>query len=284
MAETNGKPAVNTNLPVRAAGGVRTLAHVLASRHKYLSDIAPSNLRPERVMKIVISAVSRTPKLMDCSIDSIFLATLQAVELGLEPGSAIGEAYLIPFKGLCQMLPGYRGLATLAYRSGFVSSLDAHEVYEGDAFRYSYGLEAELHHIPGDVCDPAKITHAYAVVRLKDGAVLFDVMNRAQIEAVRRRSRAANDGPWVTDYGEMAKKTVLKRVLKRCPASVELAKAIAADVVAEMGDRTALGEFDFAIDGEFVPMPEEEPRKTGVEAVKRMAGAEPTEQPELGGE
>ena len=278
MAETtvgkpNGAPKINTALSVRQAGGISTLGQLFAQRKASIADIAPSGLRPERVMKIVVSSVARTPKLMECTLQSIFLATLRAVELGLEPGSAMGEAYLVPFKGECQMIAGYQGLCTLAFNSGYVSSIMSREVYEGDLFEFEFGLDAKLRHIPAaDVAhDPTKITHAYAVIRLKNKAVQYDVMTKAEIDRIRARSRAGGDGPWVTDYAEMAKKTVLRRALKLIPKSVELSKALAADTAADTGDMELLSEFDgTVIDGETgeIVEPPAEQRKTGTEAVK----------------
>jgi recombination protein RecT len=265
--------AVNGSLAVRNAG-LATFGDFLKKRTMSIGQVAPSFIRPERMMKIVLSSVSRTPALMDCSMQSIFIAMLQAAELGLEPGSATGEAYLVPFKGTCQMIPGYQGLTTLAFRSGFVSSVMAREVYEGDVFDFEYGLEAKLRHVPGDgEHDPTRITHAYAVIKLKDGGILYDVMTRQEIDRIRGRSRAGSSGPWVTDYAEMAKKTVLRRALKLCPKSVELSKALAADTAADTGDSSILeydGEIIDGVTGEII-----EQRKTGTEAVKSALSDEP---------
>src|SRR5690606_17352050 len=106
-------------------------------------------------------------------------------------------------------------------------------------------------HVPGGEDSPEKITHAYCVIRLADGGRVVKVMTRAKIERIRSRSRAGNNGPWKTDYEEMARKTVLRNALKYAPMSIEMAKAEAVDAVADTGDSAGYGEFDW-VDAEAV--------------------------------
>jgi len=233
-----------------------TLAKLIGDNKNQLAQIAAKSLDIKRLARIAIMCVNKTPALHKCSPESVLRSVMQAAELGLEPGSALGEAYLVPYGSECTLIPGYRGLITLARRSGEVQSVTAHCVYEGDEFHFKFGLEAQIDHVPADTDrSAAKMTHAYCVIKLKDGGLIYDVMTKKEIDAIRARSKAGNSGPWVTDYSEMARKTVVKRTLKYAPMSVEMSRAIALDTASETGDRSVLAEFsDLAIsDEELMP-------------------------------
>jgi recombination protein RecT len=170
--------------------------------------------------------------------------------LGLEPDQFLGQAYLVPFwneKKKCneaQLIPGYRGYIALARRTGEVQSVSAQVVFQNDHFILKYGLEEILDHSPAEG-DRGEVKGAYVIFRYKDGAYSFDYMPKADIDAIRKRSKSAAVGPWVTDYGEMAKKTVIKRHAKLAPLSVEFQQAVALE------DRANLGEtqIDLMSDG-----------------------------------
>lgn len=199
-----------------------------------IAAVLPKHLTPERIVKVAIGATMRTPLLLKCTPQSFIMAVMQAAELGLEPGSALGHAYLVPFfngqTGVyeCQMIPGYRGLIALARRSGEIVSIEAHVVRTKDQFRVGYGLNPTLEHAPTLDGDAGELRFVYAVAKLKDGGVQFEVMSKAQVEAIRMRSQTGrkNKGPWNTDYEEMARKTVVRRLFKYLPVSIELASAL----------------------------------------------------------
>lgn len=189
----------------------------------------PSVITPERFTRIVLTALSSNPKLQACTPMSVMGAMMQAAQLGVEPNTPLGQAYLIPYGGLCQFQLGYKGLIDLAYRSGEVSSIQAHEVHENDVFEYEYGLEPKLRHVPAQT-DRGPVTFYYAVLKLKNGGVGFEVMSREDVEKfAMKKSKAYRNGPWQTDFDEMAKKTVLKKVLKYAPLKTEFARAVASD-------------------------------------------------------
>lgn len=189
----------------------------------------PSVITPERFTRIVLTALSSNPKLQACTPMSFMGAMMQAAQLGVEPNTPLGQAYLIPYGGVCQFQLGYKGLIDLAYRSGEVSSIQAHEVHENDTFEYEYGLEPKLRHVSAQT-DRGPVTFYYAVLKLKNGGVGFEVMSRDDVETfARKKSKAYNNGPWKTDFDEMAKKTVLKKVLKYAPLKTEFARAVASD-------------------------------------------------------
>jgi len=230
-------------------------------------------------MRIVYNAVARTPKLAQCTMSSIVRAVLLAAELGLEAGSGTGHAYLVPFGNEAQLIVGYRGLLDLVRRTGDVSSVTTNAVYEGDEFEIEFGLQDKLRHVPKADPDPAKLVAVYAVVRFRDGSHQMGYMTRKQVDTIRARSRAGNAGPWVTDYAEMARKTVLRNVLKYCPMSLEAAKAVSADVYADTGDASALAAFSTEIEAE--PEPEPQPRgKALAQRIKAREAAETRPEPD----
>lgn len=241
-----------------------------------IKSVAARHLTPERLVKVVLGAASRQPLILDCTPVSVVKSVLQAAELGLEPGSSLGEFYLVPFRNSktgqreAQGIPGYRGLIALARRTGEISNLYAEAVYKGDEFECELGLEPKLVHKPDydneNREDPKNLTFVYAVARFKDGSYQFVVMSRKQVEAIRRRSKAGSDGPWVTDFEEMAKKTVIRRLAKYLPMSVEMAKALQLQAAAEDGDFT-----EVVLDGELVdPEPAAE-TQTGASRARALA-------------
>jgi len=130
------------------------------------------------------------------------------------------------------------------YRSGLVAFVTSEVVYQGDEFEYELGLDPKLRHVPTDeTIDPTLITHAYMVVGLKDGSRVFRVMTRKGIDRIRAKSKSPNKGPWVSDYAEMARKTVIKNGSKYVPKSIEVARAIALDTAQETGDWSGI-DFD----------------------------------------
>jgi recombination protein RecT len=195
-----------------------------------LPAILPNGMSPERFEAVTIQAIAKNPDLMDCTPQSIIMAVLEAAQLGLEPTGSLSRAWLIPFKGEATLMIGYQGYVDLARRSGEVSKVWSRVVYEGDDFSVEYGTHEGIHHIPLlETTDPTKITHVYAIALLKDGATVFDVMTKAQVDGIRARSRSANKGPWVSDYAEMGRKTITRRLIKSLPLTAEVIEAIQRD-------------------------------------------------------
>ena len=205
----------------------------------------PKHITADRLARVALTEVRKNPTLAKCDQHSFLGAVMQCAQLGLEPGGVMGQAYLIPFENRkagrteVQFIVGYRGMIDLARRSGQIVSIEARPVYEGDQFHVQLGLDSQLTHIPDfdnpNRVDPNKLRFVYAVAKLKDGGVQFDVMSRREVEAVRAQSRAANSGPWVSHFEAMALKTVTRRLFKWLPISVELASAIEQDERADIG-------------------------------------------------
>ena len=200
----------------------------------------PKHMTPERMARIAFSAMQRQPLLLECTPQSLALCVITASELGLEP-NMIGHAYLVPYRNNktgktdAQLILGYKGLIDLARRSGALSTISVACVHERDKFEYELGLEPRLKHRPYMDGERGNVTLVYAVARLKDGGYQFEVMSRAEIEQVRKKSKAGSSGPWVEHWDEMAKKTVLRRLCKLLPSSIELARAVAMDEATDAG-------------------------------------------------
>lgn len=239
------------------------LAAFLASpgMKSQLAAALPRHMTPERMARIVTTEVRKTPQLLKCERNSFLGAVIQCAQLGLEPGNSLGHAYILPFEKRekrngqwvtvrtdAQLIIGYRGMIDMARRSGQIISISARAVRLGDEFNYRFGLEEDVTHVPSDEAGDAAITHVYAVARLRDGGVQFEVMSRQQIEAVQAQSKSKDSGPWKTHWEEMAKKTVIRRLFKYLPVSVEIQRAVTLDESAEAG--VSQGN-EYVLDGDF---------------------------------
>jgi len=205
----------------------------LRKHSKELQQALPKHMDSERLARVALTTMRQNPKLLQCSLPSLVGAILQAAQLGLEP-NVLGHAYFIPYYSSktksyeVQFQIGYKGLLELVRRSGEIETIDAHEVYENDEFEYEYGLDPKLRHKPA-LKNRGEVYAYYAVAKFKDGGYSFLVMGKEDIEKIRKRSKSPNNGPWVTDYDAMAKKTVIKQLCKYLPLSIEVQKAVTAD-------------------------------------------------------
>ena len=195
----------------------------------------PSVITPERFTRIALSALNNTPALRQCSPISFMAALMNAAQLGLEPNTPLGQAYLIPYKNKGQLevqfQVGYKGLIDLAYRNGQMQTIQAQAVYENDVFEYEYGLEPKLIHRPA-YTDRGEVTYFYGIFRTVNGGFGFSVMSKADMDQYARTySKAFESGysPWKTSYEEMAKKTVIKQALKYAPIRTDFQRALSMD-------------------------------------------------------
>ena len=221
---------------VPASQRMGSIRGMFEKHQKQIAMALPRHMSAERMLRIACTSIAKTPDLLSCDPVSLLGAVIQSAQLGLEPDGVLGHAYLVPFGGKAQLIPGYRGLVDLARRSGQLASIQAHAVHQSDVFEFEYGLVQKLRHVPSRDEDPGPMIGVYAVAHLKDGGVQVEVMWKRQVDAIRGRSRAGRSGPWVTDYEEMAKKTVLRRLCKLLPASPELARAVQLDEQHERGE------------------------------------------------
>jgi recombination protein RecT len=184
------------------------------------------------MIRIALTELRKTPRLQQCDPMSFMGAIVQACQLGLEPGGALGHCYLIPYGKECQLQLGYRGMVDLARRSGNIVSISARCVYEGDHFGFELGTEEFITHTPK--FSSTNITHVYAVAKLKDGGTQFEIMSIGEINHLRDTysagyKRDPKGSPWLTAPDEMAKKTVVRRLFKMLPTSIEIREAIQLD-------------------------------------------------------
>jgi recombination protein RecT len=226
----------------------------------YKSEIAralPRHLNPDTMARIALTCFRMNPKLAECQPASVFACVIQASQLGLRPG-LMGECYLIPFKDQCTLIPGYQGLLELVRRSGLVDSIGAYLVHERDTYAVRFGTDPGVQHEPCLDGDPGPVRFGYAVAKLKGGGTHVEVMTLAEINRIRDRSqnvknarKYGKDTPWDTDFDEMARKTLIRRICKYLPKSNELATALALDSAADRSAQTL--NVQDAIANTFVP-------------------------------
>lgn len=213
-----------------------------SSLERIMADAAgvmPRHMTPERMMKLVYAAATKTPKLFQCTPASIGVCLTTCSELGLEPGDSRGHVYLLPRLNRkadimeCTLQIGYKGYCELARRSGEISCLDATVVYKGEPFSVKRGLDPDIQHEWRSDVDrsDAALVAAYAFARLKDGSTVFEVLTRQEIDARRSRSMSRDNGPWVTDYARMARKSAIRALMSGglVPMSAEMLRAYEMD-------------------------------------------------------
>lgn len=184
----------------------------------------PKHLSVERMQRIYLTVFKNSPGLQSCSPASVIKAMLRSAELGLEPDG--GKLHFIPRGGEVTVQIGYQGYVELARRTGQIASIEANLVYESDQFEIAYHLDSKFEHRPNlrRTADD-KVLGVYAYAKLTTGERLFTWMAFADVEHVRRSS-SGNNKVWQQHWGEMAKKTVIKRAAKMWPSSTEMSLAI----------------------------------------------------------
>lgn len=222
----------------------KTMQAYIKAMEPAIKKALPSVITPERFTRMVLSALSSTPKLAECSPQSFLAAMMTAAQLGVEPNTALGQAYLLPYRNHgqmeCQFQLGYKGLIDLAYRSGEVSVIQAHTVCENDVFEYELGMDPKLRHVPAKA-DRGEAVAYYAMFKTKDGGYGFEVMSVDDVQRHAQRyskSYGSGSSPWRSNFDEMAKKTVLKRALKYAPLKSDFVRGVAQDetIKAELSD------------------------------------------------
>ncbi len=208
-----------------------TIELLLEKGKEEISKALPKIIESDRFIRTALTEIRKNPSLQRCKPLSVCAAVMQAAQLGLEFGSALGQLYLIPYKDEATLMIGYRGLINLVRRSGKIKSIYAHCVYDGDFFEYELGTDPKIIHKPVGLQNQASITHAYAIAKLENDEIQMEVMTRQSIEYIRDTfSRGKSQDPWMKSFDEMARKTVLRRLIKTLPISTEVADALERDV------------------------------------------------------
>jgi recombination protein RecT len=206
-----------------------------------IAAVLPKHMSSERLFQLAVSTVNHDPKLAECDTTSVLSCLMKCSALGLEPSAVdgLGRAYILPFRNKkaggrmeATFIIGYKGIIDLARRSGELKTIYARAVYEADEFAYWEDENGQhVTYRPNlDVPkDPEKLKGVYCMAILKNDGRVFEYMSRSEVDAIRKRSKSPNSGPWVTDYEAMALKSVIRRAARYLPMSVEAADAIAAD-------------------------------------------------------
>jgi recombination protein RecT len=282
------------------------IAHLLTTKRAEIEKMLPKHLNAERLLKVAQIAATTTPALLKCDVPSLIGAIGQCAQMGLEPNTVLGHAYLVPFKvkrkrdlgngrsadewvDSVQVVVGYKGLIDLARRSGQIISLTAHEVCKDDHFELVYGLDEKLNHKPRMDGPRGEIIGFYAIAKFKDGGHAFEFMSRYQVEQIMEGTQSKGKyGPWKDHFPEMGRKTVIRRLAKYLPLSIEFQTAVALDDAASSdrdqkldnnvldGDFSFVNDADASADGAMLGAPEgpdDAAFEAQVREVEQAAGA-----------
>jgi len=238
------------------------LSVIVEKQTASLRKALPSHIKGPSFVRSLQTQLRLIPKLQECTPLSFLSCAYQIAQLGLTPSPLLGECYLIPRRKnekrgtewieryLCSLVIGYKGLISLATRGGNVLDISTDAVYEKDDFTLEKGTHPKCINIPFDGEDRGEFRGAYAVATMKNGFKKFEYMSRHEINKIRDKSDGylaaikpqgekstwkKPSSPWITDYDEMAKKTVIRRLCKTIPFALELQQAISLD---EIGDRS----------------------------------------------
>lgn len=250
------------------------ISYLLNQKKGELAKMLPKTLSIDRLLKVAQIAATTTPALAKCDVPSLVGAIGQCAQMGLEPNTVLGHAYLVPFNtkrkdgngqerwvNSVQVIIGYKGLIDLARRSGQIVSIAAHEVCEHDHFELIYGLDEKLNHTPA-MGERGEVVGFYAVAKLKDGGYSFEFMSVHQVREIMKGTQSKGAyGPWKEHFIEMGRKTAIRRLAKYLPLSIEFQSAVALDNQAEAGKDQKLD----MIDGEFMLVQDDDAPRAGVD-------------------
>lgn len=193
-----------------------------------------SNVDFDKFLNKAINVFNSNENFKSCEIMTFINAMVECASLNLEPNSVLGQAYLVPVKFgedcKVEFQIGYKGMIELAYRSGKVKSLYANEVKANDEFYIDYGLEQKLVHRPCLIGDRGEVIGYYAVYHLDSMGSSFVFMTRDEVlNHSKKYSTSLGIDLWESEFDAMAKKTVIKKLLKYAPLSIDLQKSVLLD-------------------------------------------------------
>lgn len=231
---------------------VQSLKRFLDARQKNLAAYAASRIKPDMLVRLALFEFSNNEWLRKCTPESIYRSLILSAQIGLEPSGIKGEAYLVPFKGTCTLIPGWRGLVKLALRSRAVKRLNSFVVYERDAFKIYLGSEPRVEHEPYLGADRGELLGAYAVAKMDNGEVDVEWMDVGELQKIKdnaAKSRGGKPGPAYADWEEqMYRKAPIRRLAKRLPLGDDFFLAMKADELGETGEQEKVNSF---IDADF---------------------------------
>lgn len=207
----------------------------------------PDHIRPEAIARVVLTEVSKNPKILQCSKESILRSTMEACQMGLVPNSVQGLAHLIPYGRVCQLIPGYRGLIKLCLQSGLVRAIKTAEVHKNDQFEVNLGSTWRLEHRVDITKQRGDIVAYYAIADLPHGTTDFEVMTKSDGEAFRKRIGKDKSQVWTDHFDEMVKKSCIRKLVKRLPMDGDRVEHQRLTLAADYADDTLSG---FKLDGQ----------------------------------
>lgn len=262
----------------------KQLQQVLHRSWDRIAAVMPREMNEQRLYQMFVSAINREPKLAECTVESVLSCFMRCTSLGLEPSNVngLGMAYILPYGNKnyrtgqkeATLIIGYKGMLTLARRSGDLQSIHAQAVYEGDEFEYwedEHGQHFKFRANRNAEHDPAKLTDVYVNAQLTNGGFVFEHMTRAEVDAIMRRSPSASAKatPWKTDYEAMALKTVIRRSFRYLPVSTEAQHAVTAD--------ESTPDYSDLLRPTFPPAPIDEPLEPPVDTTEFTPPTDPAE-------
>lgn len=239
----------------------RELDRFVPELDKAIPLLVRNSLDGQRIVRCVLNALQSNNSLMNADRQSIFSSAMTAAVLGLEIDNVTGQAYMVPFQGKAQLIPGYKGYISLAARSGF--DLSGHIVREGDEFDYQEGSKPFVHHKPGKggTSDRGEITYCYSIAKSLHFPDKLEVMHISDIIGVRDNSSGykaflrgkAKESTWVTNFAPMAKKTPIRLLGARLPLNVHMASMV--ETLYEGGRHSYINSERQVVVGDMQPTP-----------------------------
>lgn len=226
---------MSTQVAERQANPVREFNSYMDRLKPQLALALPAHMKADRMARLALTAFSTSKDMQECDFRTIASSLMTAGALGLEPG-VNGAGYLIPYKGTCTFVPGWKGLVDLVSRSGRATVWTG-AVFEGDTFDYALGDRPYVRHQPGDETDPTKLTHVYAIGRVNGSDYpVIEVWSMRKVWKHRDALNRQGGKHYSFRHPEMyARKVPLLQVLKYMPTSIEVANAIAVAEAADAG-------------------------------------------------
>ena len=235
------KPNGNSNDPIKA------LSRYLDARSKNLAKFTAARIKPETLIRLAIFEFSQNEWLRKCTPESIYGSLILAAQIGLEPSGIRGECYLVPYKGKCTLIPGWRGLVKLALRSKVVKRFNSYVVYERDEFAIWLGSEPRVDHRPCLDGDRGRLVGAYAIAKFDNGEIDVEFMGIEELEKIRdmaARGRGGKDGPAYENWeDQMYRKAPIRRLAKRLPLGDDFFIASKADELADAGEQDKINSY-----------------------------------------
>lgn len=267
---------------------VKRLQDVFTRNQSAIVKMVPRTMGdPSRLLRIAYNNIAYNVELLEVSktergMASILGGVMEALKLGLTIGGPAQECWLVPFKEkgipIATLIIGYQGYRNILDRAKSVIALHPRAVWTNDEFDVDFGTQ-RIHHKPYWMLghtESGEFLAAYAIATLARGGVQIEVMPKAEIDAHRARSRAANSGPWVSDYVPMALKTVVRKIAKYLPKSSELlVRALDLD---DKADRGVPQDFEIA---DFVLPADETIKQVGHSGLAKLKEAAAKLSPEL---